>query len=53
MASSSGVLGYLFEGLTETSWLTDEVGADPGGVMGTFRGRDDLDVQVAQGREMA
>ena len=23
--SSSGVLGYLFEGLTETSWLTDEV----------------------------
>ena len=24
-ASSSGVLGYLFEGLTETSWLTDEI----------------------------
>ncbi len=24
-ASSSGVLGYLFEGLTEVSWLTDEV----------------------------
>ena len=24
-ASTSGVLGYLFEGLTETSWLTDEV----------------------------
>ena len=24
-ASSSGVLGRLFEGLTETSWLTDEV----------------------------
>ncbi len=24
-SSSSGVLGYLFEGLTETSWLTDEV----------------------------
>ena len=24
-ASSSRVLGYLFEGLTETSWLTDEV----------------------------
>ena len=22
---SSGILGYLFEGLTETSWLTDEV----------------------------
>lgn len=27
-ASSSGVLGYLFEGLTETSWLTDEI--EPG-----------------------
>lgn len=24
-ASSGGVLGYLFEGLTEVSWLTDEV----------------------------
>ena len=24
-ASSSAVLGYLFEGLTETSWLTDQV----------------------------
>ena len=24
-ASSSGVLGYLFEGLTEISWLTDEI----------------------------
>ena len=24
-ASSSGVLGYLFEGLTETSWLSNEV----------------------------
>ena len=24
-ASSSGVLGYLFDGLTEISWLTDEV----------------------------
>ena len=24
-AYSAGVLGYLFEGLTETSWLTDEV----------------------------
>ncbi len=24
-ASSSGVLGYLFEGLTEASWLTDEI----------------------------
>jgi len=24
-ASSSGILGYLFDGLTETSWLTDEV----------------------------
>ena len=27
-ASSSGLLGYLFEGLTEVSWLTDEV--EPG-----------------------
>ena len=24
-AGSSGVLGYLYDGLTETSWLTDEV----------------------------
>ena len=24
-ASSSGILGYLFDGLTETSWLTDQV----------------------------
>ena len=24
-ASSSGILGYLFDGLTEISWLTDEV----------------------------
>ena len=24
-ASSTGILGYLFDGLTETSWLTDEV----------------------------
>ena len=24
-ASSSGVLGYVYDGLTETSWLTDEV----------------------------
>jgi len=24
-SGSTGVLGYLFEGLTETSWLTDEV----------------------------
>jgi peptide/nickel transport system substrate-binding protein len=24
-SGSSGVLGYLFEGLTQTSWLTDEV----------------------------
>ena len=24
-ASSSGVLGYLYDGLTETSWLTDQV----------------------------
>ena len=27
-AGSSGVLGYLFDGLTETSWLTDQV--EPG-----------------------
>ena len=49
-ASSSGVLGYLFEGLTETSWLTDEVepllaeswerSAD--GLTWTFRLRDDV-----------
>ncbi|MCY3896419.1 MAG: ABC transporter substrate-binding protein [Chloroflexi bacterium] len=24
-SSSAGILGYLFEGLTQTSWLTDEV----------------------------
>ena len=35
-ASSSGVLGYLFEGLTETSWLTDEVEPALGGVLGAF-----------------
>ena len=49
-ASSSGVLGYLFEGLTETSWLTDDVepslaeswerSAD--GLTWTFRLRDDV-----------
>ncbi len=49
-ASSSGVLGYLFEGLTETSWLTDEI--DPvlaeawdhseDGLTWTFRLREDV-----------
>ena len=49
-ASSSGVLGYLFEGLTETSWLTDQVeprlaesweGSDDG-LTWTFRLRKDV-----------
>ena len=49
-ASSSGVLGYLFEGLTETSWLTDQVepslaesweGSDDG-LTWTFRLRRDV-----------
>ena len=49
-ASSSGVLGYLFEGLTETSWLTDRV--EPAlaeswehsedGLTWTFRLREDV-----------
>ncbi len=49
-ASSSGVLGYLFEGLTETSWLTDQV--EPSlakswehsedGLTWTFHLRDDV-----------
>ncbi len=49
-ASSSGVLSYLFEGLTETSWLTDrvepslarswEVSED--GMKWTFHLRDDV-----------
>ncbi len=49
-ASSSGVLSYLFEGLTETSWLTDrvepslarswEVSED--GMTWTFHLRDDV-----------
>ena len=49
-ASSSGVLGYLFEGLTEVSWLTNEVepslaeswenSAD--GLTWTFRLRQDV-----------
>ena len=49
-ASSSGVLGYLFEGLTEVSWLTNEV--EPGlaeswensddGLSWTFRLREDV-----------
>ena len=50
-ASSSGVLGYLFEGLTETSWLTDQVeprlaesweGSDDG-LTWTFRLRKDVE----------
>ena len=50
-ASSSGVLGYLFEGLTEISWLTDEV--EPSlaeswehsddGLTWTFHLRDDVE----------
>ena len=49
-ASSSGVLGYLFEGLTEVSWLTNEV--EPSlaeswenssdGLSWTFRLREDV-----------
>ena len=49
-AGSSNVLGYLFEGLTETSWLTDEIepalaeswerSAD--GLTWTFQLRDDV-----------
>ena len=49
-ASSSGVLGYLFEGLTETSWLTDEVEPmlaeswerSDDGMTWTFHLRDDV-----------
>ncbi len=49
-ASSSGVLGYLFEGLTETSWLTDEVEPllaaswerSEDGLTWTFNLRDDV-----------
>ena len=49
-ASSSGVLGYLFEGLTETSWLTDRVEpslarsweASEDGMTWTFHLRDDV-----------
>ena len=49
-ASSSGVLGYLFEGLTETSWLTDEVEPllaeswerSDDGLTWTFHLRDDV-----------
>ena len=49
-ASSSGVLGYLFEGLTETSWLTDEVESllaeswerSEDGLTWTFHLRDDV-----------
>jgi len=49
-ASSSGVLGYLFEGLTEVSWLTNEVEpslaesweASDDGLTWTFRLRQDV-----------
>ncbi len=49
-ASSSGVLGYLFEGLTEVSWLTDRVEpslarsweASEDGMTWTFHLRDDV-----------
>ena len=49
-ASSSGVLGYLFEGLTETSWLTDQVEPmlaeswehSEDGMTWTFHLRDDV-----------
>ena len=49
-ASSTGVLGYLFEGLTETSWLTDEVEPllaeswerSDDGLTWTFHLRDDV-----------
>ncbi len=49
-ASSSGVLGYLFEGLTETSWLTDRVEPvlaeswehSEDGLTWTFRLREDV-----------
>ena len=49
-ASSSGVLGYLLEGLSETSWLTDEVEPllaeswerSEDGLTWTFHLRDDV-----------
>ncbi|MCY3646700.1 MAG: ABC transporter substrate-binding protein [Chloroflexi bacterium] len=49
-ASSSGVLSYLFEGLTEISWLTNEVEpllaesweASDDGLSWTFRLREDV-----------
>ena len=49
-ASSSGVLSYLFEGLTEVSWLTDQVEPSlaeswrhsPDGLTWTFHLRDDV-----------
>ena len=49
-ASSSGVLGYLFEGLTETSWLNDQVEPllaeswehSEDGMTWTFHLRDDV-----------
>ena len=49
-SGSSGVLGYLFEGLTETSWLDDEVEPElaeswevsDDGLRWVFRLRDDV-----------
>ena len=49
-ATSSGVVGYLFEGLTEVSWLTDEIEPglaeswenSPDGLAWTFRLRQDV-----------
>ena len=52
-AASSDVLGYLFEGLTETSWLTNEVEPSLGRVLGVFRRWPDLDLPSKAGRAMA
>ena len=42
-SGSSGVLRYLFEGLTRTSWAHRRGGARACGIMGAHRGRSDLD----------
>ena len=52
-ASSSGVLGALFEGLTEVSWLTDEVEPALAESLGPFGRRLDLDILHSQGRHVA